>query len=142
MIAFLKRNNSQEGGIFGQLKLADQTFTTCEHAFVRYTLYNNQTQWIPKIAPGTYKCVRGVHRLEHMQSDFITFEITGVSDFQDKPVSGTIFHVGNFNRDSEGCILLGQSVDLSTPMITGSRLAFAEFMHALDGVDNFELVIS
>jgi len=118
-------------GIFGQLKKQDGSFIayTLEHSF-------NEK---PKVALGVYKCVRGQHRLHSMTEDFTTFEVTGVPDFQGKPVSGILFHWGNFDKDSSGCFLLGKG---ETPnMITNSKVAWQEFMDMLAGVDSFELTV-
>lgn len=90
--------------------------------------------WEPKIPNGTYRCVRGKHRLHGMDKDFETFEITGVEGH-----TGLLFHWGNYNRDSEGCVLVGASED--GVMITMSRASFAKFMTLQDGVDEFQLTV-
>jgi len=127
----LNHNRFCPDGIFGELK-------TGEGQFVAYTLehsYNNK----PKLADGDYTCIRGPHRLHGMTEDFITFEIKGVPDFDGKSVTGILFHWGNYNKDSEGCVLLGSSV---TPeMITHSRQTWADFMNYVNGKDNFTLTV-
>lgn len=118
-------------GIFGKLEKADGTFIcyTLEHS------YDNK----PKLADGTYICKRGPHRLHGMTEDFITFEIMGIPNFNGVPVTGVLFHWGNYNKDSEGCVLMGAS---ETPtMIGNSRQTWADFMKSLDGVDSFELEV-
>ena len=107
---------------------------TLEHAYAA-----PDGAWRPKIPPGVYRCVRGSHRL-HSGPAFDTFEVTGVAGHR-----GILFHVGNFNSDSEGCVLCGQkeAVDPNTgqTMITGSRVAFAAFMQRLEGEDEFTLTV-
>ena len=118
-------------GIFGKLEKdnGEHISYTLEHS------YDNK----PKLANGTYTCVRGPHRLHGMTEDFTTFEIKGVPEFDGKPVSGVLFHWGNYQKDSEGCVLMGAT---ETPtMITNSRTTFAGFMKWLDGVDSFELEV-
>ena len=118
-------------GIFGELKDGDG-------AHICYTLehsYDNK----PKLASGEYTCVRGQHRLHGMTEDFSTFEIKGIPDFDGKPVSGVLFHWGNYNKDSEGCVLMGATE--TDTMVTGSRNTFAEFMKSLEGIDSFELKV-
>ena len=93
---------------------------------------------VPKLKSGTYTCVRGPHRLHGMVSDFETFEVLGVEGHK-----GILFHWGNWNKDSEGCILLGR-VAMSSPkgqMITSSRDTFARFMLDLDNIDTFTLIV-
>jgi hypothetical protein len=118
-------------GIFGELKTEDGQFVcyTLEHS------YDNK----PKLADGVYLCVRGPHRLHGMTEDFITFEITGVPNFNDVPVTGVLFHWGNYDKDSEGCVLMGAG---ETPtMITSSRQTWSAFMDSLNGMDKFQLEV-
>jgi hypothetical protein len=74
-----------------------------------------------------------------MTEDFITFEIMGVPNFNGVPVTGVLFHWGNYDKDSEGCVLMGSS---ETPtMIGNSRTTWAAFMDSLNGVDSFQLEV-
>lgn len=132
----LTRAKSTPEGIFGKLCQEDGTFFayTLEHAYE-----TDPGVFKPKVAKGVYTCVRGQHRLHSMTEDFTTFEVKGVPDFQDKPVSGILFHWGNYQKDSDGCILLGSTMLLN--IIGNSRLTFADFMKFMDGVDHFELTI-
>lgn len=118
-------------GIFGELKTGDGKFVayTLEHS------YDNK----PKLADGNYTCVKGPHRLHGMTEDFTTYEIKGIPDFDGKPVTGVLFHWGNYNKDSEGCVLLGSS---QTPtMVVHSRDTWASFMTYLAGRDSFTLTV-
>lgn len=123
-------------GIFGTLfdSSGKQIAVTLEHSY-----YTNDI-WMPKIPVGNYECVRGLHQLEHMDHSFETFEITGVAGHTD-----LLFHTGNTNDDSAGCVLLGEDVVERADgmrMISMSRIAFEDFMSLMDGVDNFLLTIS
>lgn len=119
-----------EDGIFGELHKDGVFFCyTLEHSF------DNK----PKVADGTYTCQRGPHRLHGMTEDFTTFEVKNVPNFNGVPVTGILFHWGNYNKDSEGCILLGSS---ETPTMVGnSRAEWAAFMKELEGFDSFELEV-
>lgn len=127
----LKRDEFRPDGIFGAFSFdGEPTFCrTLEHS------YDGQ----PKLQPGIYTCLRGTHAL-HNGVQFITFEITGVAGHK-----GILFHAGNFNKDSEGCVLVGHTIAINPAngeeMITGSRQEFAEFMERLEGVDEFELEV-
>lgn len=110
----------------------DEIFVSLEHA------YQVGDLWIPKIPDGTYECVRGDHRLKKMTTSFSTFMVTGV------PLhSGLLFHCGNFDEDSDGCILIGEdpkSID-GRFMITNSRASFDRFMKMQAGVDLFRMTV-
>src|SRR5216684_529742 len=123
MDMIMRRISSREDGILGELQSDDIVSFQCstlEHAYT-----DEQGGFNPKIPPGFYKCVRGVHKLEHSHQ-FETFEITNVPNH-----TGILFHVGNFNNDSDGCVLLGLKMNLSDKdslMISDSRTTFEEFM--------------
>lgn len=127
----LVRYASSEVGIFGELQNDDgkHLYYTLEHA---YFLDGN---YVPKIPIGTYKCVRGQHQLEHMTEPFTTYEITGIDGH-----SKILFHWGNYNADSSGCVLVG--LDHTAEMITNSKEAFNEFMQYMGTVQEFNLQVS
>ena len=132
----LTRKQYRADGIFGELSDADgkTLFVTLEHAYEQ-----QDGTFVPKIPTGTFVCQRGPHRLHGMTSDFTTFEITGVEGH-----SNILFHWGNFNKDSEGCILLGKTVANTgaDEMVTSSRAAFADFMAMQEGLDTFTLTVA
>ena len=125
----LIRSEFNPDGIFGKLidDNGDQLAVTLEHSY-------NGT---PKLPPGHYLCKRGMHKLEH-GDPFETFEVTGVTGH-----TGILFHVGNWNKDSDGCILLGRVV-VDSPegrMITSSHMTFAYFMNDLVATNEFLLTV-
>lgn len=126
----LIRTHFNADGIVGTLSNdeGDQVAVTLEHS------YNGR----PKLPAGQYLCVRGMHQLHSTPEPFETFEITGVPEHM-----GILFHWGNWNDDSNGCVLLGRAVCGSEKgtMITSSRATFARFMLDLDGVDTFTLTV-
>jgi hypothetical protein len=95
-----------------------------------------------KIPNGVFDCVRGIHALED-GVPFETFEITGVEGH-----SGLLFHWGNYNKNSKGCVCTGEDfVDapkssVHEDMVTNSRATFAKLMTLQTGVDRFQLTVT
>lgn len=133
----LTRIARRSDGVFSVMKDQDGNVIACtlEHSYT--DVYG--PGWHPKIYNGTFKCVRGMHRLENMISPFVTFEITGVTGH-----TNILFHCGNWDKDSEGCVLMGQSIDKSQGVwaIVKSRDDFNAFMANLAGVNEFDLLVS
>lgn len=132
----MKRTDFREDGVFGQLFREDsglQIAVTLERS---YDSGNGDGSYTSKIPNGTYECVRGSHRLHNMRQPFITFEIEGV-----KGHDNILFHVGNYNDDSEGCVLIGHGYGGDPRMIYESRRTFTTFMNLQYGVDKFTLVV-
>lgn len=133
MNLILKRTDSNENGVFGQLTDSQGTFLLCtlEHA---YDSELGNGTYAAKVPTGTYQCVRGKHKLANMTDVFITFEVQNVPGH-----TGILFHAGNFDKDSEGCILLG--LQRNGDMVTESRMAFHKFLDLQDGIDSFILTV-
>ncbi len=134
----LIRTDKREDGVFGILATSlDTVALTLEHS---YDAQLGDGSYTAKLQPGTYRCVRGMHRLHNMTEDFETFEITGVTGH-----TNILFHWGNFNDDSEGCVLLGRNRIPSTKgdgdMITSSRNTFNKFMDLQKNVSEFTLTV-
>lgn len=136
----LRRTDARSDGIFGDFTFDGDPGRFCftlEHAYMGPG--GPPATFAPKVPAGVYTCVRGTHTL-HNGVPFETFEITGVPGH-----AGILFHAGNFNRDSEGCVLVGKQVvvdpNTGDEMVTGSRIEFGEFMARLAGVDTFELEV-
>lgn len=133
----LIRNEYEVDGIFGYLQdtSGKEIAVTLEHSYVA-----DNDGFAPKVPKGEYKCVRGMHRLESMTEPFETFEITNVPGH-----TNILIHFGNFNCDSAGCILIGESLAINPAdkqqMITASRVTFGKFMRLQNGIDSFTLTI-
>lgn len=127
----LIRNSFEESGIFGTLT-DDQgnSYATLEHAYLQ-----PDGSYAPKTPPGTYTCQKGMHTLEHHPIPFEAFEITNVPEH-----SNILIHIGNYNKDSEGCVLIGS--EKSGDMIINSKISFQQFMNLLKNSDSFTLTIS
>lgn len=133
----LTRLSYTQKGIFGRIENEDKSFEchSLEHAYGESHdgLDSCSVVYSPLVPCGTYICKRGTHQLKGSEP-FETFEVLGV------PLhSGILFHSGNTNADSKGCILLGMFA--SDSGITHSKDAFSFFMESLRGVDNFVLTI-
>ena len=134
MKLILTRTDRRDDGIFSELTHEDGELVAyaLEHSYFSGAMFE------PKIPLGDYKCKRGTHQLHGMDHTFETFEVMGVKDH-----SGILFHWGNYNKDSAGCILLGTDIVKSDPwMVTESRKAFNKFMLLLDGEDSFDLAVN
>jgi hypothetical protein len=100
---------------------------TLEHA------YQDGADWSAKVPAGAYLCQRGEHQLTSGEV-FETFEIMNVPGH-----SGILFHCGNVEDDSAGCVLVGQGI--SNFALVNSRIAFDAFLQATAGVDSFQLTV-
>lgn len=130
----LKRDKYALYGIMGKLSGEGFECETLEHAYSEPGVA--KPQFVPKLAPGTYKCV--FHPPNRLHYD--TYMVTGVPDFQGAPVNGILIHRGNYNKDSEGCILLG--LERGTGCILESEKAFDKFMALLNKASEFTLTVS
>lgn len=145
MNLILQRASKEPDGIFGTLASEDSGFNcvTLEHA---YDAGSGDGSYTAKLAAGSYTCLRGLHILEGMTKQFETFQVLGVPIFQGKPVTNILLHVGNFQEDSHGCILLGRRIaprDLPETgnMITSSKNTFLAFMDLQKDVASFILTV-
>ena len=128
---------TSKGGVLGRLftDAGELVAVTLEHAYESGIEGHSA-----KVPAGTYRCVRGMHDLdgEGPKVPFETFEIMGVAGHW-----GLLFHKGNFNRDSKGCVLVGEAfADIDQDGyqdVTNSGATFTKFMALQDGVDEFEL---
>jgi hypothetical protein len=115
-----------------------------------FTLYTCEEEWRDNernescIPAGTYIC----RRTTYWKHNIPTFEVCEVPDR-----SRILFHTGNTEEDSDGCILLGRSIghleviceetgkETRKIGVTDSRVAFRLFMEELAGEDEFLLTI-
>lgn len=83
----------------------------------------------PSIPAGEYECVATVF----YRHNYSTYEILVPGH------SRLLFHKGNYEKDSEGCVLVAKAFE--GDWISGSLNGFTEFMHRLAGVSSFRLRI-
>jgi hypothetical protein len=136
----LKRTHFMGHGTIGELSIDGE--------FMYYTMEDKDrllestgcTAKIPKetaISRGTYKVIidksTRFKRLMPHVLDVPCFE-------------GIRIHVGNYNGDTEGCILLGMGHDEDVGMVTNSKTAFGDFFprlqKALDAGEEVTLEVS
>lgn len=129
----LTRTRFSVDGIYGELTGGDDeiNLVTLEHGYARPMGY---PRFLPKLPEGIYTCKRGMHQLEGMKAPFETFEIENVPGHTD-----ILFHVGNFNKDSAGCVLVG--LVAGDAKIVCSREAFQRLLKAQVGLDTFQLTV-
>lgn len=131
----LTRKQFRSDGIFSQLtdQLGAYICETLEHAYP-----DKDGKLLPKIPTGYFQCIRGTHQLAGASASFETFEITGVPNH-----TGILFHCGNFQGDSSGCILVGAlfANDSGIQMLTQSRATFARLMDLQKDCDSFYLLV-
>ena len=127
----LKRIADTEFGTFGVLIMAGVPFAvTLEDPWINNI--RNQSS----IPIGQYKCKR------HMSPKFgNTFKILNVPDRGE--IEGILFHKGNLDDDTRGCILIGEEFGIlnDEPAILSSGHGFNEFMKIMEGYDDFTLII-
>jgi Family of unknown function (DUF5675) len=132
----LVRQSYEHDGIFGTLydDSSGAICVTLEHA---YPAEDGTGGYAPKLQNGEYICVRGMHRL-HDLKPFETFEIEGV-----KGHDNILFHAGNLNDDSNGCVLVGEKIEHFPKAwgITASRITFKKLMDKLQGLNTFTLIV-
>lgn len=128
----LIRTEFKKEGIFGVLRDENDLHVayTLEHAYLQ-----EDGSYKPKVAVGTYRCVRGPHRLKGMDHNFETFELEDVPNH-----TNILIHWGNYNKDSDGCILVGK--EKTSSMITSSRATFKKFMELCEGKDDFSISVT
>lgn len=87
------------------------------------------------IPEGSYTCIRDFYN----RGGYETFEIMDVPHRSDIK-----FHIGNWVKDVLGCVAVGSNRYINKePMITGSRIAFNEFMKYMEDkkISEFQLEI-
>lgn len=131
----LFRYEAKESGVFGELSTweGEDIGQTLEHAYKKIDEESGNEFYAPKLEEGVYLCVKGTHRLADLVP-FETFEITGV-----KGHKGILFHAGNYNDDSSGCVLLGEK--RVEDMLIRSKKTFTKFMSMLKDVNEFYLEV-
>ncbi|MBA3678393.1 MAG: hypothetical protein H0W74_13495 [Sphingosinicella sp.] len=130
MLTLIRTVRSADG-VFGVLRGPGFVLCTAEEED------RDNARCVSCIPAGTYP----VRRTSYFKHDFPTYEV------RDVPGRGRIlFHPGNTEEDTQGCILLGlrpgllrvrdedTGIIVEKPGVLESRLAFAEFMKGMGGV--------
>lgn len=124
--AVLERIAYMPQGTLGKLTIGDQVFWTAERAW-----RNNQKE-VSCIPNGRYTCKAYTSKRFGQ-----TFEVTDVENR-----TYILFHVGNFpEKDSHGCILLGERLMDNQPAVSSSKIAVERFRETLKDVESFDIEI-
>jgi len=129
----LKRISLNRNGTYGVLLHEFQPGAFQPFAVTFELQWNDNTRNISCIPKGQYLCER--------------YSSTKYADtFQVKNVPGRsyiLFHVGNTQSDSEGCILVGEQFEkvLGKEGVASSKDGFGEFLENLKGESEFTLKI-
>lgn len=132
----LNRREYRNDGIFSEITDENGTFL---FVGLERSYKDDSGVFYAKVPPGTYRCVRGIHRLKDLVP-FETFELENVPGR-----TGILIHKGNYNHDSEGCILIGLGYGFTSnkeKMIVHSKKAFEKFMELQKYNDEFYIVIA
>lgn len=138
----LKRTMFRPDGIFSGLLYPDGSrfCFTLEHGFKGLETYpaddsGAQLTYQPKIPPGVYTCKR-------RHSPHFGFDVFQVMDVPN--CTFIEIHPGNFDKDSDGCICLGDAIAQigADEMVTNSRKTFDKFMALQADVETFQLTVS
>ncbi len=136
MVLTIDRFLESSHGTFGAIEQFN--YFTCEEEG-----QGNQRN-ISRIPEGRYICQRTIY----IKHGYETFEVMHVP-----ARSRILFHPGNTEEDSQGCILLGFALGVIKRKdedtgervrklaVTQSRVAFRDFMRKMDGLETFELII-
>ncbi len=140
MNMILTNKIKEADGIFGILESEDGDFScvTLQHA---YDSGNGNGTYEPKLPTGTYTCQRSQHQLLGMAQPFETFQIMNVPGH-----TNVLIHMGNYNRDSDGCVLVGRRIvpnpdGSGVNMISSSLNTFNALMDFQKGNDQFSLIV-
>lgn len=129
-------------GIYGTMKSKDESLSlfTLQHAYQIDS--EGESIYFPKIPDGIFTCVRR----HSPKFGYDLFWIRNVPNNGVDPTdAGKEFydfieiHRGNYNRDSDGCILVGLYV--GQDFIINSRAAFKELMDFMEGINSFTLTV-
>jgi hypothetical protein len=126
----LQRHTFESIGIYGTLSMEDGSWScvTLEHAFD-----DGDGNFVPALNTGTHTCVLGTHQLDH-GGPFQTYMVTDTPGH-----TGILIHVGNYNSDSDGCVLVGET--RTGDMITNSQVTWNSFMNLMNNSEQFTLEV-
>lgn len=132
----LTRKEYREDGIFGGLTSEDGKyfFYTLEHAYkIEDEHFPKSVDFYPKIQEGVHPCIL-------YASPKQGYMVPMLDGPEDKEHYYQI-HIGNYNEDSSGCILVGLGLGKRAnggKMLTSSKQAFDQLMKL--GVEEIEVV--
>ena len=129
VVDIVRLATSREHGTFGMLRIQKELFCNTLEPADRENLVG-----FSSIPCGQYRCVR--YTAPTYGETFMVKEVTGRSDI--------LFHWGNYDHNSKGCILVGNGINYHDKLlaINSSKDTFRRFMKKLDPYDEFILTVS
>lgn len=124
----LERTNVGPDGAFGRLLyLGQEIAKTLEHT------YEQPGEPVVKISPGRKRCTL----TEFFRGGYKTYEVHEYGH------SRLLFHKGNVEADSDGCVLVGEEVGTlhGRPAVLKSGAAFEKFMDCAANAPEFFLEV-
>jgi len=144
-ITIFRKYKNKDDGVFGKLSLYN---SQNELVFECWTLENiprdTKVPGKTAIATGSYS-VRFMKYNTPMQQQYkqkFDFHV-GMLELQNVPDFEQIYiHIGNYVKDTDGCILVGRGFNLDKNMLTDSTLAYVELYNLLsEALQNGESVV-
>jgi len=123
----LQRIENRPDGTYGFLRGAD--LVTLEPP------WKNNKRNVSCIPPGAYTCNRTIHT-ESNGNQYSAWEVMRVPNRTDINI-----HIGNFPKDTTGCVLVGDTYGDEETAIYNSAKSFDKFMEYTGEVDEFTLVV-
>lgn len=114
------------------------TLGTLESADGDFKVFTLERPWMENrpyvscIPTGKYHAFRSWYNA----GDYEVFELADVPGRTE-----ILFHVGNYLKNTEGCILVGMGYDRDVPAVWSSRTAFKQLMDYTAGLDGFEISV-
>lgn len=136
MIIELDRYYDNKVSTLGVLNVDRLSFYTIEDTYRKYKIWGKT-----RIPAGTYEIKLRTEGIKHEQyKKKFTFH-KGMLWLQNVPGFQYIYiHIGNTAEDSNGCILVGSSIETNNK-ITGSTLAYIRlYLHVIKAFDRGERV--
>lgn len=126
MDGILERFAYHPEATLGKLTIADEVFYVAERP------WRDNKKNVSCVPVGEYICVK------YKSKKFgETYELSGVPGR-----TYILFHVGNYpEKDSQGCLLLGESIMKGKPAVSSSKTAMSRFMKLMNGAESFGLKI-
>ncbi len=130
-VSILRFARSSTSGIFGILSIEN-----CPFCMTKELLWRGNVKDVSCIPDGDYECKK--YFSPHFK--YLLYKLIDV------PGRGDVeLHIGNWLKDTTGCILLGRSFyydkEKKEMMLTESKDTFSRFMTFMNGADSFALSI-
>lgn len=135
---YLKRAYLPDGsGTFGRLSIEGATFCTLELP------WRGNEQMVSCIPEGVYEMAMRESEVVRRSSKGRYNEGWEIVDVVGREF--IMFHVGNWTKDTEGCVLIGERFswhNVNGPAVVNSQTTFRIFMELLSSRENWDIEVS